>query len=241
MLLLRLFFFILHVISLLGNADKGAKNLPAFPIATISKRKRLNNVIRSESRKKIKKISQLTLSPAKPFFEHPIQSKTDGRVDHNKSDESNTGIMIECQHGDGCQKQATFGMFGRNMQPKPMFCLKHALHDNFFLKRGWCRWFFLFATTPQPYTSHIATVRPSGAEHAEFVQACRRMQQIADARILVFDSHVLYEAQIPALGAILYQLLRICLASLNLTMVVSGLSSSKPADMLAGRSFPSRL
>ena len=157
MLLLRLFFFILHVISLLGNADKGAKNLPAFPIATISKRKRLNNVIRSESRKKIKKISQLTLSPAKPFFEHPIQSKTDGRVDHNKSDESNTGIMIECQHGDGCQKQATFGMFGRNMQPKPMFCLKHALHDNFFLKRGWCRWFFLFATTPQPYTSHIAS------------------------------------------------------------------------------------
>ena len=182
MLLLRLFFFILHVISLLGNADKGAKNLPAFPIATISKRKRLNNVIRSESRKKIKKISQLTLSPAKPFFEHPIQSKTDGRVDHNKSDESNTGIMIECQHGDGCQKQATFGMFGRNMQPKPMFCLKHALHDNFFLKRGWCRWFspfsnpprhtspshynyllkrgwrnFLVATTPQPYTSHIAS------------------------------------------------------------------------------------
>ncbi len=42
----------------------------------------------------------------------------------------------ECQHGEGCQKQATYGNIDNNI---PMFCVKHALRGSVFVKRGYCR------------------------------------------------------------------------------------------------------
>jgi hypothetical protein len=42
----------------------------------------------------------------------------------------------ECQHGEGCQKQATFANVDNNV---PTFCVKHALRGSVFVKRGYCR------------------------------------------------------------------------------------------------------
>jgi hypothetical protein len=59
------------------------------------------------------------------------------RVEENKifTDERLTDVR-ECQHGEGCQKQATYGNIDDNL---PSFCVKHAFRGNVFVKRGNCR------------------------------------------------------------------------------------------------------
>ena len=54
--------------------------------------------------------------------------------------------VLACQHGDGCQRQATYGpseLQGQKEAPK--FCAKHAMQDHVFVNRHYCRYWIMEA------------------------------------------------------------------------------------------------
>jgi hypothetical protein len=73
--------------------------------------------------------------------QHPLQLQQDENINqivenHKIFLDEHRSDVRECQHGEGCQKQATFGNINESL---PSFCVKHALRGSVFLKRGHCR------------------------------------------------------------------------------------------------------
>ena len=68
--------------------------------------------------------------------------------------DDNLNDVRECQHGEGCQKQATFGNMDDNT---PSFCVKHALRGSVFVKRGYCRYCpdSCCLRTPNSFVRHL--------------------------------------------------------------------------------------
>lgn len=117
--------FLISTISLFVSADMVSSDTKHSPVAS-KRRKVAHGILRHESR-----IMNRVISPGN-FSE---------LIDLNVPNATNaTADLAECQHGEGCQKQATYGMFRFNFPAAPIFCFKHALQESVFTKRGRCRY-----------------------------------------------------------------------------------------------------
>jgi hypothetical protein len=95
----------------------------------------------------------------------------------------------ECQHGEGCQKQATFGNTDDNI---PTFCVKHALRGSVFVKRGYCRCQSVSCYKRHPNFPFRHLLRSLRVR----TQTCRRMFQIRFVwAVFAFWAIVLQETQ----------------------------------------------
>jgi hypothetical protein len=119
----RLLF--VSTISLAINADLVSKD--KHTLLSSKRRKATSNVLRFEARNHKQDICP------------PLSFRS--VADLNASHEAIAPDPSECRHGEGCQKQATFGIICLNAPPTPMFCIKHALEGMVFTKRGRCRYF----------------------------------------------------------------------------------------------------